>query len=186
MERGWRHGFHRYSTRFYGPSRRTTWLSWIGDERVAIGGIPTGATLPRLVEDGVTHIVNCRSGGQTWFSQDLAVERALLGPGRVVHAPMWDLGRRQPPRLWSAAAHFAARVLDEDTAAGVLVHCQQGRRRSVMLSYAVLRLRGHGPDEATALISRHRLEARFVDAYTASIEDWLAAGALPIGPLRIR
>ncbi len=183
---GWRQRCHRYSTRVYGPSPYTTWLSWIGDQRIAVGSVPTAATLARLPGNGVTHIVNCRSTTQTWISQDLAVERALLGPSRVVHAPMWDFGQPQPPHLWSAAAHFAAQVLTDDPAAGVLIHCQQGRRRSIMLTYAVLRLRGHGPDKATTLITRHRAEARLVDAYTTSVEHWLTAGANPVGPLRIR
>jgi protein-tyrosine phosphatase len=174
---GWRQRCHRYSTRLYGPSRRTTWLSWIGDQRIAIGSLPTGATLSRLPESGVTHIVNCRSTAQTWISQDLAVERALLGPSHVVHAPMWDFGRPQPPRLWSAAAQFATQVLTEDPDAGVLIHCQQGRRRSIMLAYAVLRLRGQDPDQAAALITGHRTEAQLVDAYLMSVEHWLAAGA---------
>jgi protein-tyrosine phosphatase len=183
---GWRQQCHRYSTRLYGPSRHTAWLSWIGDQRIAIGNLPTAATLSRLPDQGVTHVVNCRSTAQTWISQDLAVERALFGASRVVHAPMWDFGHPQPPRLWSAAAHFAAQVLTDDPDAGILVHCQQGRRRSILLTYAVLRLRGHTPDQATTLISQHRAEAQLVDAYTNSVEHWLAAGANPTGPLRQR
>lgn len=178
---GWRQRCHRYSTRIYGPSRHTTWLNWIGDQRIAVGCLPTAATLSRLPETGVTHIVNCRSTPQTWISQDLAAERALLGPSRVVHAPMWDFGRPQPPRLWSAAARFAADVLTDDPAAGVLIHCQQGRRRSVMLAYAVLRLRGQGADRAAALLTGHRSEARLVDAYLTSVERWLATGAAAAG-----
>jgi protein-tyrosine phosphatase len=173
---GWRRQCHRYSTRLYGPSRNTAWLSWIGDQRIAIGNLPTAATLARLPGAGVTHVVNCRSTPQTWISQDLAVERAVFGAGRVVHAPMWDLGRPQPPRVWSAAAQFAARVLADDPGAGVLVHCQQGRRRSIMLAYAVLRLRGHAPERAATLILRHRVEAQLVGAYIDSVERWLAAG----------
>jgi protein-tyrosine phosphatase len=177
----WRQRYHDYSTRFYGPSPHSAWLSWLGDQRIAIGCVPTAATLPRLTEQGVTHVVNCRATAQTWISQDLAVERALFGRSRVVHAPMWDFGQPQPPRLWSSAAHFAARALADDPYASVLIHCHQGRRRSVMLAYAVLRLRGHEPDQARAVISRHRAEAQLVAAYTESVERWLAAGAAPLG-----
>ena len=186
MGSGWRHRYHDYSTRLYGPSAHTTWLSWIGDQRIAVGNLPTALTLPRLLEHGVTHVVNCRSTVQTWLSQDLAVERALIGPARVVHAPMWDFGQAQPPRLWSAATHFAVQALAEDPAARVFIHCQQGRRRSIMLTYAVLRLRGHHGAEAIALIAKHRAEARIVEAYTSSVERWLAAGATPVGRLRLR
>ena len=182
----WRQQCHSYSTRVYRPSPQNTPLSWIGDQRIAVGSLPTAATLPTLTENGITHIVNCRSTAQTWISQDLAVERALLGPSRVVHAPMWDSGYPQPPHLWSAAALFAAQVLADDPTARVLIHCHQGRSRSILLTYAVLRLRGHSPDQATNLICRHRVQARIVDAYTSSVEQWLAAGAYPVGPLRIR
>jgi hypothetical protein len=181
---GWRQRYHRYSTRVYRPARRAAPLSWVGDERIAIGSLPTGAGLSLLPAAGITHVVNCRTRAQTWVSQDLAVERALFGPSRVVHVPMWDLGLSQHPRLWSAAALFAAQVLDDDPKASVLIHCHQGRRRSIMLTYAVLRLRGYPPDVATELISAHRVEARFVDAYATSVETWLAAGAAPVGPLR--
>jgi len=122
----WRRQCHRYSTRFYGPSPQNAALSWIGDQRIAVGSLPTAATLPALTENGITHIVNCRSIAQTWISQDLAVERALLGPSRVVHAPMLDFGHPQPPQLWSAAALFAAGALADDPAARVLIHCHPG------------------------------------------------------------
>jgi protein-tyrosine phosphatase len=184
--KGWRQLCHRYSTLLYGPDPANTPLSWIGDQRIAIGSMPTGVTLPTLAESGITHIVNCRSTAQTWISQDLAAERAVLGSSRVVHAPMWDSGDRQPPYLWSTAVLFAVNVLSGDPTARVLIHCHQGRSRSVMLTYAVLRLRGHGPDQATQLISRHRVEARFVDAYVTSVEEWIGAGAGPTGPLRMR
>jgi protein-tyrosine phosphatase len=139
-----------------------------------VGNVPTAASLALLAAEGVTHVVNCRARVQTWISQDLAVERAVFGRAQVMHAPMWDSGRHQPPALWSAAARFAAATLDEHPDAGVLIHCQHGRRRSVLLAYAVLRLRGHGPDAAIDLIVSHRREAEIVPAYQASVERWLA------------
>jgi hypothetical protein len=179
----WRSAHHRYSTLLYRPGRRTTALSWIGEERIAIGNLPTGSTLAGLPGQGVTHVLNCRARVQTWISQDLAAERALFGADRVVHVSMWDLGLAQHPRLWSAAAHFAAGALD-DRAAGVLIHCHQGRRRSIMVAYAVLRLRGHPADAARDLISAHRAQAQHVPAYARSVERWLAAGASPVRMLR--
>jgi len=177
---------HRHSTRLYGPSRRNTWLSWIGDEHIAVGSLPTGATLPRLRDEGVTHVINCRSTTQTWISQDLAAERAVFGPARVVHAPMWDFGQPQPPRLWSSAARYVAEVLADEPTAGVFIHCQQGRRRSILLTYAVLRLRGHTPEAAADLIATHRTESDLVATYARSVERWLATGAVPVGRLRLR
>ena len=174
----WRQLYFRYRSVLFRPGRHTTAsLSWVGDERIAIGSVPTAATLYRLQEQGITHVVNCRSVTQTRISQDITMEQALFGPSHVMHAPMWDFGRAQPPRLWAAGALFAAEVLTNDPNAAVLIHCQKGRRRSVMLAYAVLRLRGHTPEEATALIRRHRIEAVLVDRYTTSVEAWLATGS---------
>lgn len=166
---------HGLSTRVYGPRSGCLGHSWIGDERIAVGGVPVGDGVWRLPEEGVTHVVNCRAPLQTRISQDLWAERRVLGPDRVAHAPMWDSGRPQPPALWSPAAEFAAAALDDDPAAGVLIHCQQGRRRSAMVAYAVLRLRGHDPDEAARLILQHRPQAQLVPEYTAGVERWLTA-----------
>jgi protein-tyrosine phosphatase len=148
-------------------------LSWLGHERVAIGCLPTATTMQALAEQGVTHVVNCRSLAQTFFSQDLALEREVLGAHRVAHAPMWDHGGPQSPHLWAVAAAFAAAALGTDPNARVLIHCQQGRRRSAMVAYAVLRLRGHSGGAAAALIAQYRVESELVPAYVESVEGWL-------------
>jgi protein-tyrosine phosphatase len=179
----WRRRIHAVSTRVYGPARRYE-PRWIAGTRLAIGALPSPATLDALVGAGVTHIVNCRATHQTWLSQDLAAERELLGPANVVHAPMWDVHLAQPPRRWSRAALFAAAVLGRDPSTGVLVHCQYGRHRSAMVAYAVLRLLGHDPDAAAGLIREHHPDAQPLARYTRSVEDWIAAGAEPHGPLR--
>jgi protein-tyrosine phosphatase len=172
---------HRLSTRIYGPRRGCLGFSWVGDERVAIGGVPVGEAVWRLPEEGVTHVVNCRAPLQARISQDLWAERRVLGPDRVIQAPMWDSGKPQPARLWSPAVEFAVNALEEDPEAGVLIHCQQGRRRSAMVAYGVLRLRGHSPEEASRLILHHRPQAHLVPVYTAGVERWLSerADALP-------
>jgi protein-tyrosine phosphatase len=182
---GIRERFFALSTRLYGPDPQISHLTWLGDERIAIGKLPTAATMRDLPSAGVTDIVNCRTLEQTWISQDLAIERAVFGPTHVVHAPMWDIGRWQKPRLWSTAALFAAKTLDANPGAGVLMHCQQGRRRSTMMAYAVMRLRGRTVDEATKIITDHRREAVLVPIYAESVEAWIAAGARPVGPLRM-
>jgi protein-tyrosine phosphatase len=81
--------------------------------------------------------------------------------------------RQRRPAAW-AAAGFAARVLEDQPQAGVLIHCTAGRRRSAMLAYAVLRLRGHDRTRAAALVLTYRTEAVLVPAYVHSVERWLA------------
>jgi len=46
-----------------------------------------------------------------------------------------------------------------------------------MVAYAVLRLRGHDPTQASALVLRYRTQAILVPAYVRSVERWLAAAA---------
>jgi len=87
----------------------------------------------------------------------------------------------KPPELWAEAAEFAAAALD-DPDARVLIHCQRGRRRSVLVAYAVLRLRGRSPEDAARLLLDHRVEAHLVPAYRRSVEDWLAERARDAPP----
>ncbi len=157
-----------------GPDAASPALNWIGDERIALSGVPPAAAVAGLAAHGVTHVVNCRPRADVWWAGDLAAERAAFGPGRVAHAPMQDHGLRQRPAVWAAAACFAARVLDDQPQAGLLIHCTAGRRRSAMLGYAVLRLRGHDRTRAAALVLRYRTEAELVPAYVRSVERWLA------------
>jgi hypothetical protein len=171
-----RERIRQVSGRIYHPSAHTRGHSWIGDERIAVGSLPIGSELDRLPDAGVTHIVNCRARAQTTFSQDLWAERSVFGADRVVEAPMWDHGREQPHAQWAEGATFAARAL-EDPGAGVLIHCQQGRRRSAMVAYAALRLRGRSEEEAACLVLTGRSVARLVPAYRLSVEEWLESGA---------
>jgi protein-tyrosine phosphatase len=175
LPNGWRAARFRLANLVYGPGTKTAPWTFVGDERIAIGSIPTPESLAELVDvQGITHIVNCRARPQTMFSGDKDVERAIFGPDHVAHAPMWDHGRTQSSEAWAEAAEFAAEALNDPTAK-VLIHCQRGRRRSVLVAYATLRLRGHTPEDAARLILGHRKEAHLVPAYRKSVEDWLAA-----------
>ena len=156
-------------------------LSWVGDERLAISAVPRPAAMAALAEQGVTHVVNCRPRLDVWWTGDLAAERAQFGRERVAHAPMQDHGLRQRPARWAAAVRFGARVLnepalDDQPQAKVLIHCTAGMHRSVMVAYAVLRLRGHDGAEAAGLVLRYRARAELIPAYVRSVERWLADG----------
>jgi protein-tyrosine phosphatase len=175
---GWGTRLRRCSIGLIMSDPHAALLSWVGGERIAISGLPARRSMPGLAEQGVTHVVNCRARSQVRMSGELTAERAAF-PGRVVHAPMWDLGQRQRPRLWAEAAAFAAQALAEDPQARVLIHCHWGKRRSAMLAYAVLRLRGHAEEPAAALVLKYRPQAELVPNYVRSVERWLASQAAP-------
>jgi protein-tyrosine phosphatase len=175
----WRATLRRCSVGLIASDPHSAVLSWVAGERIAISGLPARAAVGRLADQGVTHVVNCRARPQVRLSGDLTAERAALGPGRVAHAPMWDLGHRQRPVLWAEAVAFAARALADDPQARVLIHCHWGRRRSAMIAYGVLRMRGRAPEEAAALVLRYRPQAELVPNYVRSVERWLAAAQRP-------
>jgi protein-tyrosine phosphatase len=177
---GWRATLRRCSIGLITSDPHSAVLSWVAGERIAISGLPARAAVARLADQGVTHVVNCRARPQVRLSGDLTAERAAFGPGRVAHAPMWDLGHRQRPVLWAEAVAFAARALADDPHARVLIHCHWGRRRSAMIAYGVLRMRGRTPQEAAALVLRYRPQAELVPNYVRSVERWLAAAGVPV------
>src|SRR5690606_36315899 len=100
--------------------------------------------------------------------------RQVLGHERVAHADMWGDGKPKDPALWAPAAMFAARAVQDDPEARVLVHCQQGRRRSVFVAYATLRLLGWSEDDASRMVLEARPMGKLVPAYRESVERWLA------------
>jgi len=182
--RGPRAAWHRLSTRVYGPRGGCGGFSWVPGERLAIGGIPVAGAVTALPGHGVTHLVVCRATPQTRLSQDLWAARQVLGHEHVAHADMWDDGKPKDPALWAPAALFAAAAIRDDPDARVLVHCQQGRRRSVFVAYATLRLLGYSEDDAARMVLEARPMGKLVPAYRESVERWLAgrrADGLPTG-----
>jgi len=167
--------WHSIATRVYGPRHGLNGLAFVPGERVAIGAMPVGGEILDLPAKGITDLVVCRATPQTIFSQDLWAARRVLGRDHVAHAGMWDTGRPKPPEQWADAALFAAQALREDPNARVLVHCQQGRRRSVMVAYATLRLIGRSEVEAARGVIAARPMGRLVPAYRTSVERWLSS-----------
>ncbi len=105
----------------------------------------------------------------------------MFGADHVMAAPMWDHGRHQPPAPVGAGGRASRPTCSTRTpTAGVLVHCQQGRRRSAMVAYAVLRLRGHDPADAARLVLEPAPPRVLVPAYRDSVEEWLAARDRPL------
>lgn len=170
----------RVSTRVYRPGAELRGFSWVpAFPRVAIGALPVGPEADALPSHGFTHVVNCRRSLQNVISQDLWIEQQVLGAGRVAHADMWDHGNPQDEDRWGPAVLFADQALRSDPDARVLVHCQQGRRRSLFVAYAVLRLQGFSADEAAGAVMAARPRGQLVPAYRDGVERWLEATRSP-------
>lgn len=170
-----RKAIQRVSTRVYTPTRALRGFTRVPQmPRLAIGALPVAGEADALPSHGFTHVVNCRKGLQNVVSQDLWIEREVMGADRVAHADMWDHGRPQDPALWAAAAAFGAQALRDDPAAQVLVHCQQGRRRSLFVAYAILRQLGFSEDDAATAVLDARPRGHLVPEYRAGVEEWLA------------
>ena len=76
MVRGWcARLWRQLSPRSAGPGAGVPSLSWIGQERIAIGSVPPAGSVADLAGQGVTHVVNWRTHGQVWLRGDLAAER---------------------------------------------------------------------------------------------------------------
>lgn len=170
-----RRAVQRVSTKLYGPSEGLRGFTWVPRyPRLAIGSIPVGREAEDLPSKGVTHVVNCRKGLQNVISQDLWIEQQVLGADKVAHADMWDHGRPQQEESWVPAALFGAQALRDNPEARVLVHCQQGRRRSLFVAYAILRQMGFSEDDAAAAVLEARPRGHLVPAYRAGVEAWLS------------
>lgn len=125
---------------------------------VAGGGQPALEAIPRLKELGFRTVVNLRTEGEDGYLPGEAA--ALEGAGiRYVHVPL-------TAATLSAADVAAVRaVLDDPTAAPVLIHCTTGNRVGGMWA-AVLASRGKALEEAEAEGRRAGMHS---DAMTAAV-----------------
>jgi hypothetical protein len=124
-------------------------MSWI-TPHLAVGGRVHGVDIGRLAGSGVTCVVDTRS-------EDRDEEAALAAHGiELLYLPTPDtrplaLGDLERGAVW----------INEQIGAGrrVLVHCEHGVGRSVLLAAAALVASGLGAHEAINLIKRRRWQA---------------------------
>jgi protein-tyrosine phosphatase len=135
-------------------------LTWITDV-LAIGGAFAATSIPVLVRDhGVGAIVDLRA--------EQCDDRAVLAKHRIplLHLPTPDHHPISDPMLATGVAfvieQWAARVR-------VLVHCQFGIGRSVLLALCALVEGGMGPLEAVTLAKQRRSR---VSPSLAQYEAW--------------
>lgn len=107
------------------------------------------------------HVEHVRSLGV-----DLVISMIWLAPPRELTKPPFRLMRfptidspLTPIPLFVLRRGAAAAALVMDTGGRVLVHCQEGRHRSVAMAAAILIAQGMTADEAMDLIVAHRAVA---------------------------
>lgn len=121
-------------------------LTWLADD-LAIGGRILDDEWPVLAKAGVAAVLDCRAEA----SDPVALLQRL---GFTFHRlPTPDSGNFTPELVVEGVAW-----IEEQWAAGrrVLVHCQAGKGRSVLMGAAALTKRGFTPDDALTLIRTRR------------------------------
>jgi hypothetical protein len=142
-------------------------LSWIGPQ-LAVGGRVRPRDIPKLQRVGITRVVDVRQ-------EHRDDERALNAGGiQLLYLPtpdtyplsMADLRRGA---LWINAQRQAGER--------VLIHCEHGVGRSVLLTAAALVCEGYTPNEAFTLIGNKRWQASPNRRQVLRLIDFAKAGA---------
>jgi protein tyrosine phosphatase (PTP) superfamily phosphohydrolase (DUF442 family) len=121
-------------------------LTWIADD-LAIGGRVLDDEWPTIAKAGVTAVIDCRAE-----ARDPVEVLDRLGIA-FLHLPTPDSGSFTPEQVAQGATWVHERL---SAGQRVLVHCQAGKGRSVLIGASALTLRGLSPDEALSLIRARR------------------------------
>lgn len=124
-------------------------MSWITPQ-LAVGGRILEADIPRLAKAGVTRVVDTRS---EHMDDAAALERHGI---ELLYLPTVDTAPLTLDQLTRGAEWVDAQLNDGQR---VLIHCEHGVGRSVLLAAAALVGRGMGAHEAMRLIQRRRWQA---------------------------
>lgn len=141
--------------------------SWIEPD-LAVGGRVRPADIPRLARVGITRVVDVRS-------EHRDDENALRGHGiTLLYLPTPDT---YP--LTIEDLRQGAEWINTQRAAGemVLIHCEHGVGRSVLLAAAALVCRGLTPHEAFTLIADRRWQASPNKRQVEQLNAFVQAGA---------
>jgi protein tyrosine phosphatase (PTP) superfamily phosphohydrolase (DUF442 family) len=121
-------------------------ITWIAED-LAIGGRVLDDEWPVIAKAGIGAVVDCRAE-----ARDPVELLDRLGIA-FLHLPTPDSGNFTPEQVAEGATWVQARW---EAGQRVLVHCQAGRGRSVLIGASALALRGTPPDEALTLIRSKR------------------------------
>ena len=124
-------------------------MSWV-TKYLAVGGRVRPADIPILALTGITHVVDTRSE-YCDDAQAMAQEQIEL-----LHLPTPDTYPLTVDQLRQGAAWVHERI---EKGGRVLIHCEHGVGRSVLLTSAVLVYDGMNAQDALALVQEKRWQA---------------------------
>jgi len=145
-------------------------MSWISDQ-LAVGGRIRPKDIPALARAGITHIVDTRSEYSD-DAQALAKEHIEL-----LYLPTPDTYPLTVEQMKQGAAWVHERI---EQGGRVLIHCEHGVGRSVLLACAVLVYGGMKAQDALNLVQEKRWQAAPNQRQVARLrefEDARAAGS---------
>ena len=129
-------------------------------DRMAVGTTPDVAGIARLLDVGVTHLINCRDDHD---------DAATLAGSEIEYlwdgTKDWDLeaglgNEPKPPEWFEQGLLFWLPRLAEERAR-LYVHCSAGANRSATMAWCLLRATGIDALDCDMIIDRHRLIAIF-------------------------
>jgi hypothetical protein len=124
-------------------------LSWVR-EGVAVGGSFPMSAVPKLAELGIRHVIDARDRS----TDDIAV---MLAHGiDFLHQPIPDLYTATQAALQRAVVWASSRL---ERGQKVLIHCEHGMGRSVLLALCLLVRLGAQPRDALIQLKQVRPSA---------------------------
>jgi protein tyrosine phosphatase (PTP) superfamily phosphohydrolase (DUF442 family) len=145
-------------------------LSWIVDD-LAIGGRVLADEWPAVAAAGIGAVVDCRAEARDPEERLMALGLTFL------HLPTPDSGHFTPEQVAQGVDWIEAQ---RDAGRRVLVHCQAGKGRSVLIGAAALTRRGFTPDEAVALIRERRPVITPTPGQLRRLRDYAAGSQLAL------
>ncbi|MHB8674743.1 MAG: protein-tyrosine phosphatase family protein [Candidatus Limnocylindrales bacterium] len=145
-------------------------LSWIVDD-LAVGSRVLPSEWPAIARSRIGAVVDCRAE-----ARDPAQLLENLGIA-FLHLPTVDSGAFN---LWQVVQ--GVDWIEQQRAARrrVLVHCQHGKGRSVLVAAAALTRRGMSAEEALALIRARRPIVTPTPGQIARLREYANGGQLPL------
>lgn len=124
-------------------------LDWV-TEHLAVGGRVHPDDIPALARAGVTHVIDTRS---EYCDDSEALAREHI---QLLHLPTKDTYPLTVEQLAEGARWASERM---QQGGRVLIHCEHGVGRSVLLTCSVLVYGGMGAHEALQLVQQKRWQA---------------------------